>query len=118
MAFTRHGHLIEGSSAEWAEYYAVARCGGPGLCGECSNEQALWQAKHLDVPLIDEKAPSQILRYFEYGHLPSNLAAVSIHFFVVASKIDKFLPEGPEKDVALRKLLEAKDAAVRSALDL
>lgn len=29
-----------------------------------------------------------------------------------------FLPDGAEKTVAMRKLLEAKDAACRSALDL
>ena len=58
-----------------------------------------------------------ILRYFRYDHLPENLAAVSKPFYDLAHDIDHTLPGGPEKSVALRKLLESKDAAVRAALD-
>lgn len=62
--------------------------------------------------------PSPILRYFEYAHLPAKLQAVSNQFHQVADWVDVALPEGAEKSTALRKLLEAKDAAVRAALDL
>lgn len=61
---------------------------------------------------------SPIMRYFEYAHLPENLAVVSRQFFTVAAWVDGSLPDGAEKSTALRKLLEAKDAAVRAALDL
>lgn len=59
-----------------------------------------------------------ILRYFSTGHLPDNLAEVVTWFSSVAHHVDDVLPDGPEKSTALRKLLEAKDAAVRAALDL
>lgn len=59
---------------------------------------------------------SPILRYFEYAHLPPHLQEVSRHFSDLAWQIESNLPNGPEKSVALRKLLESKDAAVRAAL--
>ncbi|WP_201308841.1 hypothetical protein [Puerhibacterium puerhi] len=62
---------------------------------------------------------SPILRYFEHGHLSAGpLRTTSARFHGLALEIDETLPDGPEKSVALRKLLEAKDAAVRAALDL
>lgn len=61
---------------------------------------------------------SDILRYFEYSHLPQHLAEVSYQFAVLATAMSVQLPNGPEKSITLRKLLEAKDAAVRAALDL
>lgn len=62
--------------------------------------------------------PSAIMQYFGYDHLPSKLQGVSRQFKTLAWWIEDNLPDGPEKSVTLRKLLEAKDAAVRSALDL
>lgn len=59
-----------------------------------------------------------ILKYFNYGHLPAHLQELSKPFFNLAHFIDsdERYKDGAEKSVALRKLLEAKDAAVRSAL--
>lgn len=59
-----------------------------------------------------------ILAYFGFAHLPERQRAVSSWFHDVAWKIEENLPDGPEKTVALRKVLEAKDAAVRASLDL
>lgn len=60
-----------------------------------------------------------ILRYFAYDHLPEGpLRETSANFYALAGKVDVTLPDGPEKSTALRKLLEAKDAAVRAALDV
>ena len=59
-----------------------------------------------------------ILRYFAYNHLPENLRPISKHFADLAYTLNAELPSGPETTVALRKLLESKDAAVRSALDI
>lgn len=60
-----------------------------------------------------------ILRYFEFSHLPRGiLRDTSEEFRVLAIKVDNSLPDGPEKSTSLRKLLEAKDAAVRAALDV
>lgn len=60
---------------------------------------------------------SPILRYFEYGHLKTPLREVSEKFGRLANELEDELPAGAEKSTALRKLLEAKDAAVRAALD-
>jgi len=56
-----------------------------------------------------------ILRYFRYEHLPEHLQNVSMTFALQASIIMR-LPRCAERTVALRKLLESKDAAVRAAL--
>lgn len=59
-----------------------------------------------------------ILRYFEFSHLPHGIMRdTSEEFRVLAIKVDNSLPDGAEKSTSLRKLLEAKDAAVRAALD-
>ncbi|MET9204126.1 hypothetical protein ABZW38_02990 [Streptomyces bacillaris] len=59
-----------------------------------------------------------ILRYFDFVHLPEPLQSVSMPFSELAYRLNTMLPPGPETTVALRKLLESKDAAVRAALDL
>lgn len=62
---------------------------------------------------------TNILRYFQVEHLTSEtLRNVSEPFQTLAHLIANDLPDSAEKSTALRKLLEAKDAAVRSALDL
>ena len=55
-----------------------------------------------------------ILRYFHYTHLPATLQAASRPFCELAAHIVTTLPRNAERTVALRKLLEAKDAAVRA----
>lgn len=59
-----------------------------------------------------------ILRYFEYDHLPPKLQGVSKPFCDLAHEMALELPYNPETSSGLRKLLEAKDCAVRSAIDL
>lgn len=58
-----------------------------------------------------------ILKHFSYEHLPENLQVVSRPFHALAHHLVE-LPDmdGPELTVALRKLLESKDCAVRAAL--
>ncbi len=55
-----------------------------------------------------------ILRYFHYSHLPEKLQGVSRPFCELAEAVVNSLPRNAERTVALRKLLEAKDAAVRA----
>jgi hypothetical protein len=57
-----------------------------------------------------------IAQFFAHAHLPPHLAAVSRPFGELADEIIANLPRNPERTVALRKLLEAKDAAVRAFL--
>ena len=76
---------------------------------------------------IKQTPPEHILQFFSYEHLPPHLQAVSRPFCELARQIvepsevtgaappNQFpLPRNPERTVALRKLLEAKDAAVRA----
>lgn len=60
--------------------------------------------------------PEHILQFFAFEHLPDHLKTVSSPFWELAQKIVLTLPRNPERTVALRKLLEAKDAAVRAAI--
>jgi len=57
-----------------------------------------------------------ILQFFAWEHLPAHLQDVSKPFGILAEQIVETLPRNPERTVALRKLLEAKDAAVRAKL--
>jgi hypothetical protein len=63
----------------------------------------------------DRRATEPIMRYFAYAHLPPALANVSMRFAELADYII-CLPCSAERSVALRKLLESKDAAVRAAM--
>jgi hypothetical protein len=58
----------------------------------------------------------RLLRFFNYTHLPEHLQAVSKPFHDLAHKICDDIPSNPERTVALRKLLESKDCAVRAVL--
>lgn len=73
-------------------------------------------AEH-DTP---KPATEHIMQFFGYEHLPENLREISRPFCELAkSLVDPNgapLPRNPERTVALRKLLEAKDAAVRAAI--
>lgn len=57
-----------------------------------------------------------ILSFFSYEHLPAPLGLVVIPFASLARSIADNL-EGPEVTACLRKLLEAKDCAVRAAIE-
>lgn len=56
-----------------------------------------------------------IMEYFTWAHLPERLQAVSKPFLYMATHI-MARPRSAERTVALRKLLECKDATVRAAL--
>lgn len=54
-----------------------------------------------------------IIQFFSYSHLSPPLQETSKLFSEMATRILE-LPRNPERAVALRKLLESKDAAVRT----
>lgn len=58
----------------------------------------------------------RMLKWFEFSHLPAHLQLVSQPCAELAAMICVQCQPGPERTVALRKLLEAKDAAVRAKL--
>ncbi len=62
------------------------------------------------------KHGNPIMQHFEYAHLPEHLQAASRPLCLLAHRLDRDLPDGPEKSAGLRKLLEAKDCMVRAAL--
>ncbi len=63
-----------------------------------------------------DETREHIMQFFAHEHLPEHLRAVSREFERVANNLVETLPRNPERTVALRKLLEAKDAAVRARL--
>lgn len=58
-----------------------------------------------------------IFKHFRFAHLPEHLQAVSKRFYELAEWIVLTLSRSAERTVALRKLLESKDAAVRARLE-
>lgn len=62
---------------------------------------------------------SQILELFAYEHLPKHLQAISKQFHDLAHRMaQEPTQRGQERTVCLRKLLEAKDCAVRMKVPL
>ena len=57
-----------------------------------------------------------MLQFFGWSQLPSELGRISRLFSELAEDIVAQLPRNPERTVALRKLLEAKDCAVRALI--
>lgn len=57
-----------------------------------------------------------LLQFFAYEHLPAHLQTVSKPFGDMARSLAVTLPHNAESTTALRKLLEAKDCAVRAVL--
>jgi len=58
----------------------------------------------------------RMVKWFAWQHLPEKFQAVSRPFGELAQLVVDTIPSGPERTVALRKLLEAKDAAVRAVV--
>ena len=65
---------------------------------------------------MDPHAEEPLLKYFRHEHLPEHLQEASRMFGEVAQQVVFKFPRNPERTVVLRKLLEAKDAAVRCNL--
>jgi|SRR5579859_5555409 len=69
------------------------------------------QERKLKMNFVNNK---DILQFFQYTHLKPEMQNVSKPFHDMAHEIIERIPPNPERSVALRKLLEAKDAAVRA----
>lgn len=66
---------------------------------------------------LNRHEAAQLLRYFSSAHLPEHLRRVSQRFESVARLCAGERPESTETVTMLRLLLQAKDCAVRAALD-
>lgn len=93
------------------------------MCPKC--HKAHQQAEQSDdLVCAEDGAPmvtlhfavTHVLQFFAWHHLPEPLQLVSRPFGELANQVAVRAPSSPETTVALRKLLEAKDAAVRAAL--
>lgn len=58
----------------------------------------------------------EILKFFNYEHLPNHLQEVSRPLHGIAHHMASTLPPSAELSAGLRKLLEAKDCFVRASL--
>lgn len=63
------------------------------------------------APTAEEIGIDPILKYF----LPNDLQPVSAYFCTLATGLVRNIARSPERTVALRKLLESKDAADRAS---
>jgi hypothetical protein len=79
-------------------------------------EAAHKDAAEIRIREVLKAADDPLLQFFQYAHLPAHLQAVSEPFGELADHIIGSLPRNPERTVALRKLLEAKDCAVRALI--
>lgn len=70
------------------------------------------------LTVANPQGPSAVsmIQFFQCDHLPEHLKVVSQKFKTLAEEIYATLPSNPERTVAVRKLLEAKDCAVRAVL--
>jgi len=68
-------------------------------------------------PLAQEVTVTQkhpLMKFFAYDHLVGKARGISEKFHWFAEMLDERLTDSAEKTVTMRKLLEAKDAGVRS----
>ena len=96
------------------------------LAGSCLSQdetpgQAAKSEAHGIHPAPAEFSAAQIaetplLHFFHYAHLPPPRQATSKAFFLLDQHVVNTVPRNADRTVALRKLLEAKDAAVRANL--
>ncbi len=68
----------------------------------------------LERAILESGEP--ILQYFRFSHLPERLQETSRRFAALACYLAFRQTRSAERTVALRKLLEGKDAAVRAEL--
>jgi hypothetical protein len=67
-------------------------------------------------PDWEAKVREPILQFFDYEHLPEYLQEIGKEFKILAYEIVRVLPVNDERSEALRKILEAKDSAVRARI--
>lgn len=73
--------------------------------------------KQQAKPVAPVQEPQEyLLQFFEYGHLPPHMQDTSKLFHDLALALIASVPRNPERTMALRRLLEAKDCAVRAKI--
>ncbi len=72
-----------------------------------------WERAGMPETTVTE---DRMMKWFAYEHLPEHLREISQAFCFLAREMCHKIEPGPERTVMLRKLLEAKDAAVRAVV--
>lgn len=122
QAFDRDGNVLgEASGATKAEVLAQLEKNHPEaeaiLIRTLQEKMRAGRGIESEGPKDQTTAPiDRMMQFFAHGHLPLHLAQVSAPFCLLAEQIVATLPSNPERTVALRKLLEAKDCAVRALI--
>ena len=80
---------------------------------ECTSTGHLHFFRNQKFPIMND---DPMLTWFKFEHLPPHLQATSKQFHDLARHVVDTIKPGNERTVALRKLLEAKDAAVRAVV--
>ena len=71
----------------------------------------------MEAPTQAGPPKNNLLQFFKFEHLPVGpMQETSRKFSELAHELVSTTPSNPEQTVALRKLLEAKDCAVRSLI--
>jgi len=83
--------------------------------GEPNDDPAAHLASQADAIRI-AVAAEPMMRYFQYDHLPPDLQRVSCRYHALACDLVVLADPGCQRTVALQRLLESKDAAVRAVL--
>ena len=66
--------------------------------------------------VVQVEPQEYLLQFFEYGHLPVHMQDTSRMFHELAHALIAAVPRNPERTMALRRLLEAKDCAIRAGI--
>ncbi len=113
------GDIVQRKSERTGEFmpdlYEVVQShdGDPVKLGSLDDAGKVWDAARPEHLRLAEP----ILMHFRFAHLPEHLQKASRPFGELARRLIQHFPRNAERSVALRKLLEAKDAAVRALIE-
>lgn len=124
MAYTSHGHHVDGTGDDGIEPPAVMECGGVSFCGECKLEAILIlrallgeaYEKFSRPEMVKPRVENSLLKHFFHADLPPEGRAVMMEFVRLATFIDQNIENEHWKTIVLSKLLEAKTVAIRAVL--
>lgn len=104
---------FDGECSICGQEYGDCPCPGPTMD---EYDYEIFNGELYAMPNEETQMP-EAPKHFKFDHLPPFLGAVSQPFAHMASWLLDTLPDCDQRDVAVQKLLEAKDAAVRARLD-
>lgn len=85
--------------------------------GQSGHFAAERQASAGNTQANSERGPHRLRKFFQVtvGY-PVQLSTALYMFDYLAGQVDLVLPGSPDKDLVFQKLLEARDAAIRSSI--